>query len=35
MRIASTAPLFAWAALEDSPSLRTLRAFLATVPGEA
>jgi len=32
MRVASTDPLFAWAALEDSPSLRTLREFLATVP---
>ena len=32
MRIAWTAPLFAWEALEDSPSLHTLREFLACVP---
>lgn len=28
----TTAPLFAWDALEDSPSLRTLRRFLANIP---
>jgi hypothetical protein len=32
MRIAMTAPLFAWEALEDSPSLQTVREFLAAVP---
>lgn len=32
MRVAITAPLFAWEALEDSPSLHTLREFLACVP---
>jgi hypothetical protein len=32
MRIAWTAPLFAWEALEDSPSLRTTRDLLATIP---
>ncbi len=32
MRIAITAPLFAWVALEDSPSLVTIREFLAAVP---
>ncbi len=32
MRIHVTQPLFAWEALEDSPSLRTVRAFLAAVP---
>jgi hypothetical protein len=32
MRIAVTAPLFAWEALEDSPSLSTIRDFLAAVP---
>jgi hypothetical protein len=32
MRIAVTAPLFAWEALEDSPSLVTIRAFLDAVP---
>ncbi len=32
MRIAVTKPLFAWDDLEDSPSLRTLRAALAAIP---
>ena len=32
MRIAMTAPLFAWAELEDSPSLKTIREFLAAIP---
>jgi hypothetical protein len=32
MKIAITKPLFAWDALEDSPSLQTLREFLAVIP---
>ncbi len=32
MRIAMTKPLFAWDCLEDSPSLKTIRRFLAAVP---
>ena len=32
MRIAITKPLFAWDCLEDSPSLATVKAFLAAVP---
>lgn len=32
MRIVATAPLFAWQAIEDSPSLKTIREFLALVP---
>ena len=32
MQIHVSAPLFAWEALEDSPSLTTLRRFLACVP---
>lgn len=32
MRIATTAPLFAWQALEDRPSLRTIRELLAVIP---
>ena len=32
MRIVATAPLFAWQTLEDSPSLKTIREFLALVP---
>ena len=32
MRITTTQPLFAWEALEDSPSLQSLREFLAAVP---
>lgn len=32
MRITTTQPLFAWECLEDSPSLRTIREFLAAVP---
>jgi hypothetical protein len=35
MRIAVTKPLFAWDALEDSPSLQTVRAFLDAVPDSA
>ena len=32
MRIAITKPLFAWDCLEDSPSLATIKAFLASIP---
>ena len=32
MRIAATQPLFAWDALEDSPSLSTIRRFLRSLP---
>jgi len=32
LRLAVTQPLFAWEALEDSPSLQTVRALLAIVP---
>jgi hypothetical protein len=32
MRIALTKPLFAWDCLEDSPSLGTLKAFIACIP---
>jgi hypothetical protein len=32
MRIASTKPLFAWDCLDDSPSLRTVRRFLESLP---
>ena len=32
MRITTTQPLFAWEALEDSPTLQTLREFLAAIP---
>lgn len=32
MRLATQQPLFAWEALEDSPSLRTVQAFLEAVP---
>lgn len=32
MQIHVTKPLFAWDCLEDSPSLTTTRALLATVP---
>jgi hypothetical protein len=32
MRIAITKPLFAWDALEDSPSLQSLRALLESIP---
>lgn len=32
MRIAITKPLFAWDALEDSPSLQTLRELLTSIP---
>ena len=32
MRITITQPLFAWEALEDSPSLQSLRDFLAAIP---
>jgi hypothetical protein len=34
VKIAISKPLFAWDALEDSPSLQTLREFLATIPDE-
>src|SRR4051812_13649721 len=34
MKILISKPLFAWDALEDSPSLQTLREFLATIPDE-
>jgi hypothetical protein len=32
MHIALTKPLFAWDCLEDSPSLATVKALLASVP---
>lgn len=32
MRVAHTKPLFAWDCLEDSPSLKTIREFLAAIP---
>ena len=32
MRITVTQPLFAWAALEDSPSLETVRRCLEAIP---
>ena len=32
MRVCTAKPLFAWDCLEDSPSLKTIRAFLAAVP---
>ena len=32
MRITTTQALFAWEGLKDSPSLQTLREFLAAVP---
>lgn len=32
MKIAVTKPLFAWDALEDSPSLQTIRTFLEAIP---
>lgn len=32
MYVHTTAPLFAWDALEDSPSLKTLRQFLSIIP---
>ena len=34
MRIHATQPLFAWSELEDSPSLKTLRAVLASLPDQ-
>jgi hypothetical protein len=34
MYVHATAPLFAWDALEDSPSLKTLRRFLAGIPDD-
>lgn len=34
MRIHATQPLFAWSELEDSPSLRTIRAVLAALPDQ-
>lgn len=35
MRVYTTQPLFAWEALEDSPSLKTLRHFLDAIPDQA
>src|SRR5579864_4685464 len=35
MRIAVTKPLFAWDALEDSPSLQSLRRLLEAIPDHA
>jgi hypothetical protein len=35
MKIAITKPLFAWDALEDSPSLQSLRIVLETIPDQA
>src|SRR5262249_18464939 len=35
MRIALTRPLFAWDALEDSPSLQSLRLLLEAIPDHA
>ena len=32
MRITATQPLFAWATLEDSPSLETVRRCLEAIP---
>ena len=32
MKIAVTKPLFAWDCLDDSPSLKTIRELLATIP---
>lgn len=34
MRIHATQPLFAWSELEDSPSLKTLRAVLSSLPDQ-
>lgn len=34
MHIAQTKPLFAWETLEDSPSLSTIKAFLASIPDD-
>jgi len=34
MRIGITKPLFAWECLEDSPSLKTLKELLATIPDQ-
>ncbi len=35
MQLANCQPLFAWDALEDSPSLATIKRFLATIPDAA
>lgn len=35
MKLAQTKPLFAWDALDDSPTLGTIRTFLAAIPDEA
>ena len=35
MRITVTQPLFAWATLEDSPSLETVRRCLEAIPDAA
>jgi hypothetical protein len=34
MQLAKTKPLFAWEALDDSPTLGTIRTFLAAIPDE-
>jgi len=34
MRILETKPLFAWDCLDDSPNLKTIKDFLATIPDE-
>lgn len=34
MRILQTKPLFAWECLDDSPSLKTIKEFLAIIPDE-
>ena len=35
MKIAISKPLFAWDALEDSPSLRSVRVLLEAIPDQA
>ena len=35
MKIAITKPLFAWDALDDSPSLRSVRVLLEAIPDHA
>src|SRR5258708_24827637 len=35
MKIAAAEPLFAWDALQDSPTLQTIRAFLEAIPDAA
>jgi len=34
MRIQATKPLFAWDALEDSPTLKTIKQLLDVIPDE-